>query len=288
MNYASKILGYLAEGERNGQILLVAGAPAVEKQGDQVKIVFSAVLTPEDVRDTLLSFNSHVRRSSAAELAGAGVFSFGMPKMGRFRVHFMTQRGSMLVSISRMPFDIPSLEQVMADPAQAALARGLVTHPDGGLMMLTGENPSSLVEMAYVLLSHVNDTRGTAICICEQNLTYALRHKNSVVVQVELGTDAPSLEAALQGLRFIHPGILYVRECRNKSDFAALVTAAESGSLVLLSIVAHETRSLLSNIKVNLQEEFMQFQHHLLGVVGVTQDAAGKFRLSPLPGSPAA
>ncbi|MEI8352743.1 MAG: twitching motility protein, partial [bacterium] len=137
MNYSSQILNHLSKGEQAGHVLLVAGAPAVEKNGNLVKVLFNSLLTPDDIRDTLLTFLSHVRRSGAAELGATGMFSFGMAKMGRFRVHYLTQRGSIMVSIQRMPFDVPTLEQTLADPAQIAPAYQLVEQEGGGMIVIT-------------------------------------------------------------------------------------------------------------------------------------------------------
>lgn len=280
MNYASKILGYLSETEREGYVLLVGGAPAVEKTGDSIKIVFNAVLTPEDIRDTLLSFVTHCRRAATTELTGAGVFSFGMPNMGRFRVHYAMQRGSMMVGIQRMPFDIPTLEQIIADPGQIAMVRKLIENRDGGLVMITGDDLAALSELSYVLLQRINETRGTVICVCEETLTYALRHKNSVVIQIELGTDVPTLEEALHSTQFMHPGVVYARNCRTKTGFDGLIAAAEAGSLVILSMVAHESKSVMQDIKLRLQGEYSLFRHHLLGVVNVSLESSGKMKLS--------
>lgn len=283
MNYAVRIVNYLGDDERDGQVLLVAGAPPVEKNGNEVKIVFNAVLTPDDIRDTLQTFSSHVRRTSPADLGSAGIFSFGMPRMGRFRVHYLTQRGSMIVCVQRMPFDIPSLEELLADPMQVDIAQRLVGPSKGGLLLFTGTSSMHQVELAYALMAHVNETRRTVICICEQNLSYTLRHRNSVVMQIELGTDVSSLDEAMKSLGFMHPGILFVRNCRERSDFASLVDAAESGTLVLASLVYHDDHALLDDLKVRLQDDYAIFRRHLLGVVGVGHDPSGKIKLSMMP-----
>jgi len=280
MNYSSQILNHLSKGEQAGHVLLVAGAPAVEKNGNLVKVLFNSLLTPDDIRDTLLTFLSHVRRSGAAELGATGMFSFGMAKMGRFRVHYLTQRGSIMVSIQRMPFDVPTLEQTLADPAQIAPAYQLVEQEGGGMIMITGGEPALPAEVAYALLERVNRVRNTVICVCEPNLSFSLRHHNSVVVQVELGIDVPTLEEALEISESLNPGILYVRNCKSRSEYAALVSIAESGTLVIISAVSHGEKELLFDLKARLQEDYPLLQSHLRAIVGVTLTEEGKMRLA--------
>ena len=135
MNYAGKILAYLGEPNRFSQVLLIAGAPPVEKVGTQLRIVINTVLTPEDIRDTLAIFASHARRSGSSDMGGQGVFAFGLPNQGRFKIHYLTQRGSIFVSIQRMPFDIPKLEKLLAQPAQTALVDEILAQPAGGIVL---------------------------------------------------------------------------------------------------------------------------------------------------------
>lgn len=279
MNYSSQILSHLSKSDQAGHVLLVAGAPPVEKNGDSVKVLFNSLLTPDDIRDTLMTFLSHVRRAGAAELGATGMFSFGMSKMGRFRVHYLTQRGSVMVSIQRMPFDVPTLEQTLADPAQVPAAYQLVDQEGGGMLMITGGEPALPAEVAYALMERVNRVRNTVICVCEPNLSFSLRHHNSVVVQVELGIDVPTLEEALQIAESLNPGILYVRNCRSRDEYAALVSIAEAGTLVIVSMVAHSETELLHDLKARLRDDYPLVQSHLRAIIGITLTEQGKIRL---------
>ncbi len=276
MNYASKILTYLADGDRPSQVLLVAGAPPVEKHGEELTIAFNALLTPDDIRDTLNTFSSHVRRDMASDLGAAGVFSFGMPGVGRFRVHYMTQRGSKIVTVQRMPFDIPRLATLLDDGAQLAIARELVGSSAGGIVLITGHVSASLASFAYALLCHANDTRKTVICICEENLSYTLKHGSSVVVQTEVGTDSPSMIEALESAGFLNPGMLYVREPRTHAEFLRLVEAAEAGTQVFVSLPSRDETKFQEDFRARLKDDYEMFRSCLLKTVWVTPGEGGK------------
>jgi Tfp pilus assembly ATPase PilU len=109
LNYASKILDHLTQEDRFSQVLMVAGAPAVEKTNGEVRLILNTILTSDDIQETLSTFASHCRRRSSSQIGSHGVFAFGIPDRGRFRVHHLTQRGSLTLTIQRMPFDIPKV-----------------------------------------------------------------------------------------------------------------------------------------------------------------------------------
>jgi Tfp pilus assembly ATPase PilU len=284
MNYAPKILAYLAEGVHVSPVLLVAGAPPVEKTNNEFHIVINAVLTPEDIRDTLSFFASHARRAAASELGNQGVFAFGMPKMGRFKVHYLTQRGSVFVSVQRMTHDIPRLESHLSKPEQVGVLDAALNLSGGGLVICAGHSMDVLSRILYASLDRVNQTRSRVIYILEQNLSFLLRHRNSVVIQVEVGTDVASLDAGIQNALFLEPDLMYVRDPKTAADYAGLVCAAEAGALVLVSLVAADGQSLANELKYRAQDAYPGLSKLVRKTIKVTTDQGGTVLLNDLPG----
>jgi twitching motility protein PilT len=280
MNYAAKILAYLNEPDRFAQILLIAGAPPVEKRGDQFRIVINTVLTPDDIRDTLATFASHARRTIPSDLGQQGVFAFGMPNQGRFKIHFLTQRGSNFVSIQRMPFDIPQLETLLAQPAQMTLIDEALTQPAGGIVVFTGTSPDAISRLIYATVTRINDSRNMVIYMLEQNLSYLLKHKNSIVVQVEIGTDIPTLSEGIQNGLFLAPDLVYASNPKTPDEFAGLMCAAQAGSVVLVSTIALNEQHLLGDLEKRLQDDFPLFCHYVRRTISVTADQAGLITLT--------
>lgn len=263
MNYASKILAYLGEGNRFTQVLLGAGAPPVEKVGSAFSIVINAVLTPDDIRDTLAFFASHARRSGTTDLGGQGVFAFGMPKLGRFKVHYLTQRGSYFVSIQRMTYDIPALGSLLSQTGDMVLMDGALNQPEGGLVIFTGPSSDDLARLLYATMDRINQAESKVIYILEHNLSYLLRHRNSVAVQVEVGTDVSSLTEGIHSGLFLDPDLMYVRDPKTASDYAGLMCAAEAGILVLVSIVAFNEHQMVSDLKSRMPDDFVNFSRYV-------------------------
>lgn len=282
MNYAPKILTYLGEGNHFSQVLLVAGAPPVEKAGGKLTIVISVVLTPDDIRDTLAFFASHARRTGPIDSSAHGVFAFGIPKIGRFKVRYLTQRGSILVSIQRMPHDIPDLDTLLGEPAQRALLEVALNEP-GGIVIFTGPSTDLLARLLYAAIDQVNQSRSRVLYILEQNLTYLLRHRNSIVIQMEVGTDVVSLEEGIQYSLHVDPDLLYVRDPRTSEDFAGLMCVAETGTLVVISMVSADDEHLASDLASRVTAQTDTLNRLLCKGVRATPDAAGRIMLCEAP-----
>ncbi len=280
MNYAAKILAYLGEPDRFAQVLLIAGAPPVEKLGTQFRIVINTVLTPDDIRDTLATFASHARRSSPSDMGQQGVFAFGLPNQGRFKIHYLTQRGSSFVSIQRMPFDIPKLEALLAQPAQMGLIDEALAQPAGGIVVFTGTSPDALSRFIYATISRINETQNQVIYMMEQNLSFLLKHRNSIVVQVEIGTDIPSLTEGIQNGLFLAPDLVYASNPKTPEEFAGLMCAAQTGAVVVISTIAINEQHLLGDLEKRLQDDFPLFCHYVRKTISVSADPAGLITLT--------
>ncbi|MEI6563045.1 MAG: ATPase, T2SS/T4P/T4SS family [bacterium] len=285
MNYASKILTYLGGDNRFSQVLLVAGAPPVEKKGTEFHIVINTVLTPDDIRDTLATLASHARRSGPTDMGKHGVFAFGMPNLGRFRVHYLTQRGSDFVAIQRMTYDIPKLETLLSSPEQMTLMESSLNQPDGGIVLFTGPSSDALSQLLYASLARLNATQNKIIYILEQSLSYLLRHRNSVVIQVEVGTDIPTLSEGIQNSLCLAPDLVYIRDPKTPGEYASLMCAAEAGALVLISIVSFNEQHMMNDLKARIPDDFPTLNRLIRKTIKVSTDPSGTIRLGEFSGS---
>ncbi len=280
MNYAAKILAYLGEPDRFSQVLLIAGAPPIEKVGTQFRIVINTILTPDDIRDTLAIFASHARRTGVSEMGNQGVFAFGMTNQGRFKIHYLTQRGSTFVSIQRMPFDVPKLESLLAQPAQLALIDETLTLPAGGIVMVSGPSPDILAQFIYAIIARINDSKNSVVYVLEQNLSYLMRHRNSIVIQVEVGTDIPTLAEGIRNGLFLAPDLIFVSNPKTPEEYAALMCAAQAGSVVIVSAIASNEQHLLSDLQKRLLEDFHLLRHYVSKTINLSADKAGLISLT--------
>ena len=255
---------------------MIAGAPAIERVEGEVHLVLNTILTPDDIRETLATLAGHGRVKLSNQPGGHDVFAFGIPNRGRFRVQYLTQRGSLALSIQRIPFEIPRPEELLATPSQIADADTLFRPNRNGIVLLTGASPAAVVRFAYSMISRVNDLSRHIICVVERHLSYALRHHNSIVAQIEAEFDVPDIAEGIRSALHLDPDILYVRDCQTREDFNGLVCATESGALVITTAVAFNTIHFLDDARRRLQEDFDRFGGFILQTVELTANREGK------------
>lgn len=280
MNYAQKILSYLAESEHFSQIFLIAGAPPVEKDGQRFSIVINTVLTPEDISDTLAFFQSQALQPGKAMTEKQGILSVGIPNQGRFRIQYLIQRGSPFMVIRRMPFDPPNLETILAMSAQMSLIEEVLTLSAGRIIFFTGSSPDSLSRFVYAALSRMNDSKNKVILVLDSELSYLMKHRNSIVIQVEVGTDVATLSDGIRNALTLAPDLIYVNNPRTPDEFVNLMCAAQAGATVLASMVTISAHHLLADLEKRLQEDFPLLRHFIKQVIGVTTNHDGQIILT--------
>ncbi|MCX6996683.1 MAG: hypothetical protein NTV49_06270, partial [Kiritimatiellaeota bacterium] len=208
MNYAPGILDYLAQSPDFTEVLLAPGAMPLQRAPDGMKSIGDTALNEQDVRDTLATLTTHAAGVSAG--GKHGVFSFGMPQRGRFRVAFMTQRGSLVASIIKIPGEVPRVDQLVAADQAAAVEKNFLSFRSG-LLLVAG--PSSMLTnvLVYALLRSLSEQAQRVVFILEAGITFLLRHGRSLVLQSELGSDVDSIEEGLRAALTLEPSVIYIR-----------------------------------------------------------------------------
>jgi twitching motility protein PilT len=246
VNYANEIISYLSRAEGPCSVTIAPKAPPVSKdQTGALSVAFSKILDAADVSDTLLSFRTQAGGSDVLPTTRSGSFSFGIKNIGRFRVCFITQRGSKVTSITRVPYAVPAL----ADVCQSAVAaEGLVERmcrARAGLIVVCGTNEIANSTFVYAVLRRINETVRKVIFAVEPSLTYLLGHVNSLVLQCEIGIDAASQEEAIQNAFTMNPDILFVGGLRHGDALRGVEHAIDT-RLTILSSDASDGAGLMA------------------------------------------
>lgn len=235
MNRSQEILDYLSSEATPSAVVLAPNAPPVVHEQGRVKLILSIVLSSGDVLDTLLSLKSMTAKVGFDAASLSGTFSFGLRNVGRIRVTYLTQRGSKLVMVTRIPFSIPELGSLCDDPKVAERLFQLTQAPGGCLLTVSGPDSVTNSALVYALLDKINQEYRKIIGVVENTLTYLMMHRNSIVVQCEVGTDVATVTEGVEGLLGLTPMVLYVGGVRSPDDLTALACAAQPGRLIVLS-----------------------------------------------------
>jgi Tfp pilus assembly protein, pilus retraction ATPase PilT len=251
MNYAPQILNYLGSVGTVSEVFLAPNASPVERREGKLVRFMPVVLTSEDIRDTLVALKSYAS-DSLGPLGKEGSFSFSIHKSGRFRVAYMTQRGSYVISIIKTLFEIPTIEELCQNPLHVIKKiNRIVGDLSGRCMVITSRDHIKASMFAYSLLQHVSIYFSKVIYILEKPLNYLLKHGNSLVIQREIGTDVESLQEGIEDAMLIKPDILYIgyTERFDEREIEEIVRILESGTLVFVNIPCISQQKLIYDLK---------------------------------------
>jgi twitching motility protein PilT len=205
-------------------------APQVETNGQlvQLKIPGVGVLTPEDtarIASELIGRNASVVDKLKND--GSCDISYGLHKVGRFRVNVFTQRGSCAIVMRVIPSAVPSFQDLNL-PLQLTEACDL--RP--GIVLITGPTGSGKSSTLAAMVNRINEEKACHIITIEDPIEFLHGHKRATVHQRELHTDAPTFALALRAALRQAPKLILVGEMRDRETIEVALEAAETGHLV--------------------------------------------------------
>lgn len=288
MDYTKRLFAYFDEDPSRTHLIIAPGAPPIERSGGGVEIAMEAILDGNDVTDTLVGLRTHGETKAISNKAIqvpdqlSDVFCLSIRGSGRFRVHYLTQRGSKTISIERIPFTIPSCADLNIDAATAERALRVLKDPNGGIVALFGPSPSANSKAVYALLKSINSSDRNIILIMERELTHLMRHDNSVVVQRELGADFTTLDDGIQEGLNLSPHILFVGDLLVTDRLPSLIRAIETQTCVILSIVASDHASFLHIVKTIFGDHYPIFNQRTQEILHISQLPEGGLSAVPV------
>ena len=245
MKRSAEIIAYLSKPDTARSVLLAPNAPPVTRTATGVEVVLNVVLDGGDIYDTLKALHIQAGGREDEPLRDSGAFSFAVPAIGRFRVHYATQRGTKVARIAVIPFNIPSLAECCADAADAQRLSTLIRSSRTGIIAVHGPHSAANNTLVYALLRDLNESQRLVIYAVERTLTYLIAHGESIVIQTELGADVASLEQGIVNALVFDPSVLFVGDVRPTDSVPSLTHAVGAGVLTIVSSVSIPGATLL-------------------------------------------
>ncbi len=169
------------------------------------------------------------------DLASTGEASSGLSiaGLGRFRVSIHRQRGSLAMTVRRVPPEIPELDN-LGLPLQVAR----FAEEEKGLVLVTGPPGSGKTSTVAALIDRINHQRACHILTIEDPIEVLHADAEAIVTQREVGSDTLGYASALRsGLRQ-DADVIFVGELVDAETARAALTAAEVGHLVISTMRA--------------------------------------------------
>ena len=181
-------------------------------------------------------------------------FSFAVPGLSRYRVSTYKQRGSLAAVIRVIAFELPNPE-ILGIPSVVLSLTSLTK----GLVLVTGPAGSGKSTTLACLVDRSNSSRQNHIITLEDPLEFLHRHKKSIVSQREISTDTDNYLTALRAALRQSPDVILLGEMRDHETIQTVMTAAETGHLVLSSLHTVGAANTISRI-IDVFEPSQQHQ----------------------------
>jgi twitching motility protein PilT len=113
-----------------------------------------------------------------------------------------------------------------------------------GIVLLAGTTGSGKSTTLAAMIEHINANSRKHIITLEDPIEYVFEDNQSVIEQREIGLDTMSFSSGLKHVLRQDPDVIMVGEMRDATSFAAAISAADTGHLVLSTL--HTTNAAQS------------------------------------------
>jgi len=177
--------------------------------------------------------------------------SYGVPKIGRFRVNVYRQRTGVGAVYRHIPTHVPHIDDLLLPPSvQEFLDIG------HGLVIITGPTGSGKTTTLAALIKALADHQPQHIVTIEHPIEFILDSDVSLVVQREVELHTPSFHQALRDAIREDIDVLMIGELRDLETISLALQAAEMGMLVFCTLhTSNATKSISRIIDVFPAEE---------------------------------
>ena len=169
--------------------------------------------------------------------------SYGIENISRFRVNIFYQKSAVSIAFRVIPRDIPSIETL----GIPTILRKVVQRPHG-LFLVTGPTGSGKSTSLASMIDFMNQTMNKHIITLEDPIEYIHSHKQSIIVQREIGFDTLSFANGLRASLRQDPDVILVGELRDIETIQTAITAAETGHLVMGTLHTQDTAGTIDRI----------------------------------------
>lgn len=222
----------LREGHDRGasDIHLAPGNPVMFRVDGDLMPVSSEGIQEEEIEELMEPILTGPQKKILKE-RGETDFACDVEECGRIRVNMFRQRGTYAVSIRILPSEIP-------DPKTLGIPEAVIrmTTKRSGLILVTGSTGNGKTATLASLIQEIARNQQKTIITLEETIEYLYGYERSMVIQREMGVDFFSYAQAMQSALRQDADVIFVGEMRDLSTISTVLSAAETGHLVLSTL----------------------------------------------------
>ena len=200
-------------------------------------------LTPEQTRAIALQLIPRERDRALIDELNDYDCSWGIPGVGRFRVNILRQRGSFMIVMRVIPFEIPTFEhlglpQVLGD----------IAAQERGLVLVTGVTGSGKSSTQAAMIGHMNQHMRRHVVTLENPIEFLHRDLNCSITQRDVGIDTDSFRVGLRAALRQDPDVIQIGEMRDAETIDIALKAAETGHLVVSTLHTKDATNTVARL----------------------------------------
>ena len=170
-------------------------------------------------------------------------FAWELPDVARFRVNILRQRGSSMIVMRVIPWEVPGFEELYLPDVLADIA----DQPDG-LVLVSGATGQGKSTTQAAMIDWVNRNRMKHIITLEDPIEYWHENIQSTVTQREIEHDTESFRTGLRSALRQDPDVILIGEMRDIDTFETAFEASETGHLVISTMHANTTIGAITHL----------------------------------------
>ncbi len=261
MEIFHKILKAAVQGGAS-DIHMKTGAPVVFRINRQLIDVEAPFPTQEwmnSVVQQIVPPHNRIRLDADRETD----FSYLVPGIGRFRTNIFQQRGTWALALRLVKAQVPTFEQLGLMEVTLKIAEA-----QRGIVLVAGTTGSGKSTTLAAMLEHINSNFRRHIVTLEDPIEFVFEDNQSVIEQREVGLDTPSFSGALRSALRQDPDVIMIGEMRDSLSFAAAMSAADTGHLVLSTLhTTNASQSITRILDFFKADEREQVRRQLAGTL---------------------
>ena len=199
-------------------------------------------LSPKEIEEMILPILSPLQREKLTANYSVDI-GYGVTGVARFRCNIFLQRGSWTAIFRRIPFDVPTVDQLGLPDVLSTLG-----DLSAGLVLVTGPTGSGKSTTLASILRGITERQPLHIVTIEDPIEYLFHDNLASVCQREIGTDTISFHEALRNALRQDPDVIMVGEMRDWETMATAITAAETGHLVFSTLHTNNAAQTIDRI----------------------------------------
>jgi twitching motility protein PilT len=210
--------------------LKTGNCPILRINGELVAEKDQGIITPEDMAAFFRDVTTEKEREEFARELEVD-FAYQAKDIGRFRINTCQQTGTIGMSCRPIMMEMPTIEGLGLPEICKSLAL-----KESGLVIATGPTGCGKSTTLASMVNYLNHTVKRKIITIGDPVEFIHHDINCIFSQREIGRDTHSFANALKHAMRQNPDVILVDEMRDLETMSAVLTAAETGHLVLTTL----------------------------------------------------